>query len=105
VAIEIAAAIARETSDPSTGQSWHRATTAVMPFRRSSTSALRLEALAVTRAEAVDSLASAVRAGLSLPDAPALTGERGPASLRGPFTAFGANYQANGRFPSPPLAL
>jgi len=49
--------------------------------------------------EAVDNLASAVRAGLSLPDALARIGERGPASLRGPFLTFGANYQASGRFP------
>jgi len=49
--------------------------------------------------EAVDNLASAVRAGLSLPDAVARIGERGPASLRGPFMTFGANYQASGRFP------
>jgi tight adherence protein B len=49
--------------------------------------------------EAVDNLASAVRAGLSLPDALARIGERGPASLRDPFTTFGANYQVSGRFP------
>jgi len=49
--------------------------------------------------EAIDNLASAVRAGLSLPDALARIGERGPVSLRSPFTTFGANYQASGRFP------
>ena len=48
--------------------------------------------------EAVDNLASAVRAGLALPEAVARIGERGPASLRRPFTSFGANYQASGRF-------
>ncbi|MFD1825492.1 MULTISPECIES: type II secretion system F family protein [Mumia] len=48
--------------------------------------------------EAVDHLASAVRAGLSLPEAVAGLGERGPEPLRGPFAAFARDYQASGRF-------
>lgn len=48
--------------------------------------------------DAVDNLASAVRAGLSLPEALVQLGERGPAGLREPFVAFGRDYQASGRF-------
>lgn len=48
--------------------------------------------------EAVDNLASAVRAGLSLPEALAQLGERGPEPLREPFTAFGVDYLVSGRF-------
>ncbi len=48
--------------------------------------------------DAVDNLASAVRAGLSLPDALAGLGDRGPEQLREPFRAFARDYQASGRF-------
>jgi tight adherence protein B len=48
--------------------------------------------------EAVDNLASAVRAGMSLPEGLAALGERGPAPLRAPFTRFGVAYRATGRF-------
>jgi tight adherence protein B len=48
--------------------------------------------------EAVDNLASAVRAGLSLPEALTQLGERGPQPLREPFVKFGLDYQASGRF-------
>jgi tight adherence protein B len=48
--------------------------------------------------DAVDNLASAVRAGLSLPDALSGLGERGPAPLREPFRAFTRDYQSSGRF-------
>jgi len=48
--------------------------------------------------DAVDNLASAVRAGLSLPEALAALGVRGPAELRAPFRRFGEDYQATGRF-------
>ncbi|MGZ4745340.1 MAG: type II secretion system F family protein [Oryzihumus sp.] len=48
--------------------------------------------------EAVDNLASAVRAGLSLPEALGQLGGRGPEPLREPFRAFAADYQATGRF-------
>ena len=47
---------------------------------------------------AVDNLASAVRAGMSLPDALANLGERGPEPLRPAFLAFGRDYQLSGRF-------
>lgn len=48
--------------------------------------------------EAVDNLASAVRAGLSLPEALAGLGHRGPESLRPAFVAFALDYQVSGRF-------
>ncbi len=48
--------------------------------------------------EAVDHLASAVRAGMSLPDALAGLGVRGPEALRPPFSAFALDYQVSGRF-------
>jgi len=48
--------------------------------------------------EAIDNLASAVRAGMSLPEGLAGLGTSGPASLRPPFTRFAANYRATGRF-------
>jgi tight adherence protein B len=48
--------------------------------------------------EAVDNLASAVRAGLSLPEALTALGVRGPEQLRSPFRRFGEDYRATGRF-------
>lgn len=48
--------------------------------------------------EAVDNLASAVRAGMSLPEGVAALGDRGPTELRPPFRRFGAAYRASGRF-------
>jgi tight adherence protein B len=48
--------------------------------------------------EVVDNLASAVRAGLSLPEALTQVGLRGPVDLRRPFVAFGEDYRASGRF-------
>ena len=48
--------------------------------------------------EAVDNLASAVRAGLSLPEALGNLGTRGPEPLRPAFRAFAADYQLSGRF-------
>ena len=48
--------------------------------------------------EAVDSLASGVRAGLSLPDALSALGTRGPEPLRPAFRSFAADYQVSGRF-------
>ncbi|MGL5824538.1 MAG: type II secretion system F family protein [Nocardioides sp.] len=48
--------------------------------------------------EAVDNLASAVRAGMSLPDALAALGVRGPEPLREAFDAFALDYQVSGRF-------
>jgi tight adherence protein B len=48
--------------------------------------------------EAVDNLASAVRAGLSLPDALSALAVRGPEPLRPSFDAFALDYQVTGRF-------
>lgn len=48
--------------------------------------------------EAVDDLASAVRAGMSLPDAVAALAVRGPEPLRPAFDAFALDYQVSGRF-------
>jgi tight adherence protein B len=48
--------------------------------------------------EAVDNLSSAVRAGLSLPDALAALGVRGPEPLRWAFDEFALDYQVTGRF-------
>ena len=48
--------------------------------------------------EAVDNLASAVRAGLSLPEALTQLGVRGPEQLRSAFRRFGEDYRASGRF-------
>lgn len=48
--------------------------------------------------DVVDNLASAVRAGLSLPEAIAQVGVRGPHALRSPFRRFGEDFRATGRF-------
>lgn len=48
--------------------------------------------------DAVDNLASGVRAGLSLAEAIGGLGERGPEPLREPFRTFARDYQASGRF-------
>jgi tight adherence protein B len=48
--------------------------------------------------DAVDNLASGVRAGLSLPEALSALGTRGPEDLRPPFRRFGEDYRATGRF-------
>lgn len=58
----------------------------------------RQRELAEVWPEAVDNLASAVRAGLSLPEALGALGERGPESLRPAFRAFATDYQLTGRF-------
>jgi tight adherence protein B len=58
----------------------------------------RRQELAEIWPDAVDNLASAVRAGLSLPDALSGLGERGPEALREPFRVFTRDYQSSGRF-------
>jgi tight adherence protein B len=58
----------------------------------------RTRELAEVWPEAVDNLASAVRAGLSLPEALTQLGERGPEPLRESFRRFGVDYLATGRF-------
>ena len=58
----------------------------------------RLREFAEVWPEAVDNLASAVRAGMSLPDALTALGARGPEPLRAAFSQFGLDYQVTGRF-------
>jgi tight adherence protein B len=58
----------------------------------------RQHELAEVWPEAVDNLSSAVRAGMSLPEALIQLGHRGPEPLRGPFLAFAVDYQVTGRF-------
>jgi len=48
--------------------------------------------------EVIDNLASAIRAGMSLPESLARLGERGPVELRPAFVAFGRDVAASGRF-------
>lgn len=48
--------------------------------------------------DVVDHLGSGVRAGLSLPEALAQLGDRGPEELRGHFQAFAEDYRVSGRF-------
>jgi tight adherence protein B len=58
----------------------------------------RQRELAEVWPEAVDNLTSAVRAGMSLPDALAALGARGPEPLREAFDQFALDYQVTGRF-------
>lgn len=55
--------------------------------------------------DAVDHLISAVRAGMSLPDAVSNIAIRGPVPLRPQFAAFAADYRATGRFDESLLSL
>ncbi|OUM39810.1 type II secretion system F family protein [Arthrobacter sedimenti] len=48
--------------------------------------------------DVVDHLRSAIRAGLSLPEALIQLGEKGPLELRPAFRAFAVDYRAGGRF-------
>lgn len=48
--------------------------------------------------DAVDNIASAVRAGMALPEALAQLSVRGPEELRPAFGAFGEDYRMTGRF-------
>lgn len=48
--------------------------------------------------EVLDDLASAIRAGLSLPEALIALGERGPEEVRTEFRLFAEDYRATGRF-------
>lgn len=50
--------------------------------------------------EAVDHVSSAIRAGMSLPEALGQLGERGPEALRPMFTDFAKDYRASGDFAS-----
>jgi tight adherence protein B len=58
----------------------------------------RLRELREVWPDAIDNLASGVRAGLSLPEAVAGLAERGPETLRSPFSRFADDYHATGRF-------
>jgi tight adherence protein B len=58
----------------------------------------RLRELREVWPDAIDNLASGVRAGLSLPEAVAGLAERGPETLRSPFGRFADDYHATGRF-------
>lgn len=58
----------------------------------------RRRALREVWPEVVDHLASGVRAGLSLPEAVAQLGHRGPVELREQFGRFAHDYRAGGRF-------
>lgn len=58
----------------------------------------RQEEFAQVWPEAVDNLVSAVRAGLSLPDALGGLGVSGPPALRAEFARFSLDYQVTGRF-------
>jgi tight adherence protein B len=60
--------------------------------------AQRRLALVTAWPDAVDDLASAVRAGLSLPDALGALADRGPEVLRGPFGRFAADHRVTGAF-------
>jgi len=66
--------------------------------------AKKREARIASWPDAVDDLASAVRAGMSLPDALAALAERGPTQLRQPFEAFATEYRRTGAF-SPCLEM
>ncbi|QOR71859.1 type II secretion system F family protein [Ruania alkalisoli] len=48
--------------------------------------------------DVVDDLSSAIRAGMSLPEALISLADRGPEQLRGEFTSFAEDYRATGRF-------
>ena len=48
--------------------------------------------------DVIDSLVSAVRAGMSLPEAVAAVGVRGPEVVRPAFLRFATDYRASGRF-------
>jgi len=58
----------------------------------------RQRELAEVWPDAVDNLASAVRAGMSLAEAVGGLGERGPEPLREAFRLFASEYQVSGRF-------
>lgn len=58
----------------------------------------RLVALRELWPEAIDNLASAVRAGMSLPEGVSALALRGPEPLRPPFARFSTAYRATGRF-------
>ena len=60
--------------------------------------ATRQKALRLAWPDAVDALVSAVRAGMSLPEAVGQLGVRGPEPLRSSFLLFESEYRATGSF-------
>lgn len=58
----------------------------------------RQDALRAVWPDAIEHLASGIRAGLSLPEAIGQLGTQGPESLRPAFAAFAADYRTSGRF-------
>ncbi len=60
--------------------------------------ALRAQARAGCWPDAVDDLASAVRAGMSLPEGVSALAERGPEALRPAFARFAAEHRVTGAF-------
>ena len=58
----------------------------------------RLSSMREVWPEVVDNLASGIRAGMSLPEALAQLGDRGPEAVRPAFASFGQDYRASGRF-------
>lgn len=58
----------------------------------------RLVSLRELWPEAIDNLASAVRAGMSLPEGLSALATKGPAELRPPFARFSSSYRVSGKF-------
>jgi tight adherence protein B len=63
-----------------------------------SRSRARVRATRAAWPDAVDHLAGGIRAGMSLPQAVAQLGTRGPDELRPAFSAFGEDFRSSGRF-------
>ncbi len=71
----------------------------LMPiFRLKHRAKVRVKALRTSWPDAVDSLASSVRAGMSLPEAVADLSKNGPAALRYAFAHFSDYYRSTGSF-------
>lgn len=72
---------------------------AILPFLLiSSRARARRARLREVWPEAVDTLVSGIRAGMSLPEALAGLAERGPEAVRAEFAAFAVDYAATARF-------
>lgn len=71
-----------------------RAPFALVSYR----SRVRVRATRAAWPDAVDHLASGIRAGMALPQAVAQLGSRGPEDLRPAFAAFAEDFRATGRF-------
>ncbi|MCL6423918.1 type II secretion system F family protein [Brachybacterium sp. JHP9] len=72
----------------------------VPPLVLRSLARARRSALRDAWPEVVDHLTSAIRAGMSLPEALGQLGEHGPEQLRPQFSEFARDYQASGSFAS-----